>query len=112
MKADVQVILSGRGIREGFQIAGEYEIYLEWDGGYQTVRFRIVEAASGYFEFYQSHFLQTPEESAPYRTSGRTAQTQTEALRLGVESIMRNYNLALGKGHRPSAIWFVRNEEF
>jgi hypothetical protein len=112
VNANDQVILSGPGIHTGFQTVGAYEIYLEWQAGFQSIHFRIVEANTGYFQFYQSHFFKYPGDIEPYQTTGRTATTQSEALRLGVQSIMTNYNLAVGRGLSPQSNWFVKNDDY
>jgi hypothetical protein len=95
MDPDIKTILSGpgiTGINVGYQTVGNYNIYLEWEGGFQAIDFRIVEATAGYFEFYQSQFL------AGTVTTVTTAPTQVEALRLGVQSIMVGYNSAIARG--------------
>ena len=112
MNANDQVILSGPGITTAFEVVGTYEVYLEWSGGYQSVKFRIIEWTQGGFEFYQSHFIKPPGHTGPYQTNNTKAATKSDALRQGVDSVMREYNLAVGQGNTPSQEWFVRNNRF
>ena len=110
MNADDQKVLTGPNIKAACEVVGTFEIRLEWSDGYQCVKFRIVEWTNGSFEFYQSHFLKPPGRSAPYQTSNTKAPTKGDAMRLAVDSIMREYNPVFDQG--PSHDWFVRNECF
>jgi hypothetical protein len=112
MNANIQAALSGIGITDAFQTVGEYQIYVEWQDGFQTVDFRIVESTNGYFQFHQSHFFKFPGDIDHYQTSLVTAPTEAEALRLGVQSVMTNYNLARGRGLAPQSNWFVSNPRY
>jgi hypothetical protein len=74
VNANDEVILSGPGITAAFEAVGTYEIYLEWSGGYQSVKFRIIEWTQGGFEFYQSHFIKPPGHTGPYQTTTQRLQ--------------------------------------
>lgn len=65
---------------DAYKTVGEYRLYLEWENGYQNVRFRI-EEGRGTFWFEQSHYTKTPLQGGAYRTSVAHGESLEEALR-------------------------------
>ena len=112
MNANEEQVIKQPGIHTGYKTVANYRIYLEWENGYQEVRFRIEESTRGHFEFTQSHFIKTPEQGGAYRTSVSRDDTIDGALRRGVRTILEYYNQAISNGHTPTEGWFVKNENY
>jgi hypothetical protein len=104
--------LSESGIHTGYKTVGEYRIYLEWESGYQNIKIRIEETATGMFEFTQSHYIKTPLQGMEYITSRTTEETKEYALSRAVDTIMSYYNDAVKEGHTPTNEWFKPNDDF
>jgi hypothetical protein len=112
MNANEVLLLKQPGVHSGYKTVANYRIYLEWETGYQEVRFRIEESTHGYFEFTQSHFIKTPEQGGAYRTSVSRDHTIDGALQRATRTILEYYNLAIANGHSPKKSWFVKNENY
>lgn len=104
--------LSRPHIVEAGKVVGQYHIYLEWENGYQIIRFRISERPDSRFEFEQSHYIKTPEQASHYTTSRTHEDNVDYALHRVVGTIMDYYAEALKRGHRPNNDWFVPNRNF
>ena len=112
VNANEERSLTRPGIHTGYKTVADYRIYLEWENGYQEVRFRIEETTKGYFEFTQSHFIKTPLQGGPYRTSVSRDETADGALQRATRTILEYYNEAISKGYPPTADWFVKNKNY
>jgi hypothetical protein len=62
--------------------------------------------------FEQSHFLDTPIQADPYRTSTPFADDEEGALRHAVRTFMDFFPAAVEQGHKPSDEWLVPNSDF
>jgi hypothetical protein len=78
-----------------------------------TITIRVVR----YFDregvwFQQSHFLKTPLQATPYRTSNTSGTNVADALHSAIRTLTSFYHEATGAGHKPSDSWLVPNEHF
>lgn len=62
--------------------------------------------------FDQSHFIHTPEQGTPYRTSRPQNDDEASALHQAISGMTRFYEIAVNKGHSPSSSWLVPNDSF
>lgn len=76
------------------------------------VRARLNLDASDRVWFETSHFVHTPEQALPYRTSVTGSETEREALQLAVDSLLGFYRKAVDAGHKPAESWLVPNGDF
>lgn len=90
----------------------EYHIFFDVSQDRFRVSIRVYETDDQRYCFEQSHFIQTPiQESADQIGHERHARPEG-ALSRAVESVTTYYEDAVGKGHEPSANWFVRNDVY
>jgi hypothetical protein len=62
--------------------------------------------------FRQSHFIHTPTQAGPYRTSRPWNDDEGAALNQAVTSITQYYGEAVKAGHEPKESWLVPNQYF
>lgn len=62
--------------------------------------------------FEQSHWIKTPEQIGPYRTSRPFNDDEGSALRQAVTGLTQFYNIAVKAGHEPSNAWLIENKNF
>ena len=78
----------------------------------KEVRIKIWKMVNGTgYYFTQSHYVETPAQGGPYRTSDITAESEAEALHKAVGTFTRFYNDTV-KGQAAEDSWFVKNEDF
>jgi hypothetical protein len=77
------------------------------------VRFRFYRkpGESGIF-WTQSHYIGTPSQGGPYRTSRPWGDDLRYAVNLAVTSITQYYKQAVAEGHPPSDAWLVEADDF
>ena len=63
-------------------------------------------------EFTQSHFIHTPKQAGPYKTSIPIKDYEAEALHQVVSAFSNYYSQAVSAGCKPSPSWLIKNEEF
>ncbi|GKW33876.1 MULTISPECIES: hypothetical protein [Pectobacterium] len=68
---------------------------------------RLTKTESNSYRFELSHYIHTPEQLGPYRPSRSGGDDREYALYRAVTAITFYYDLAIGKGHKPSAEWIV-----
>ena len=76
-----------------------------------TVRLYRPMQGSGII-FQQSHFIKTPMQPGPYRTSRPWNDDEGSALHQVVHALATEYNAAVHQGHAPDPSWLVENDQF
>jgi len=66
----------------------------------------------GAVTFSQSHFIHTPAQADPYRTSRPWGHTEKDALDVALNGYKRFYRMAIEAGHKPDESWLVSNSHF
>jgi hypothetical protein len=99
-------------IIEAYKNVGEYRFWVELPtAGSVQVKIRIDQDLNGYFYFDLSHYMQTPQQAAPYVTSRNRADTLEQALGDGLNSLFCFYDQAVSRGENPSPSWFVASKD-
>ena len=62
--------------------------------------------------FEQSHWIKTPEQIGPYRTSRPFNDDESRALRQAVTGFTQFYDMAIKAGNEPSKSWLIENNNF
>lgn len=77
------------------------------------ITIRLYEGYSGNgVGFEQSHFIHTPTQIGPYKTSCPCDDTESSALHQAVRGFLTYYNEAVKEGHTPDESWLVQNNNF
>lgn len=90
----------------------EYHIFFEVGEERFRVAIRVYETGDGRYFFEQSHYIHTPVQDGAHVLTAETHPGPHIALSHAVESITTYYEEAIGRGHEPSADWFVRNDVY
>lgn len=76
-----------------------------------TVKFKEVNK-KGDVAFLQSHFIKTPDQTAPYEPGGRWGHDAKDALEKVLQTFRPYYKNAVGAGNTPNESWLVENTRF
>lgn len=90
----------------------EYHLFFEVADERFRVAIRVYETGDGRYFFEQSHYIRTPVQEEAHVLAAETHPGPHVALSRAVESITTYYEEAIGRGHEPSADWFVRNDVY
>ncbi len=108
---EIQNIFSQKGIESAKKLVSEYRFYLEGIPVEITIRLYESIRGDGYL-FRQSHFIHSPGQSGPYKTSHSTGLSEEAAVNRALETFLIQYNGAIRGGHEPEEAWLVPNKEF
>lgn len=89
----------------------EHQFTLEGIPRTITIRF-YDDPDIGGVSFEQSHYIQTPLQIGPYRTSRPWNDNFDLAFHQALSGFKQYYNIAIKEGHVPSESWLVENERF
>ena len=99
-------------VRDVLQLLSEYRFTLGDLHTVITIRlYRAINGAPGVF-FRQSHFISTPTQAAPYRTSRPWNDTEASAINQVVSAMNEHYSDALRVGKTPDDSWLTLDESF
>lgn len=104
-------LLEGLPVENISNEGSEYSFNLRGIPTTITVRLYRREAR-GPVWFEQSHWIKTPEQIGPYRTSRPFNDDESRALRQAVTGLTQFYDMAVKAGHEPSKAWLVENKNF
>lgn len=104
-------VLEGLSVENISNEGSEYSFNLRGIPTTITVRLYRREAR-GPVWFEQSHWIKTPEQIGPYRTSRPFNDDEASALRQAVTGLTQFYDMAVKAGHEPSKAWLVENKNF
>lgn len=90
----------------------EYHIFFDVGDDRFRLSIRVYETDDQRYFFEQSHYIRTPVQDGADLMEGERHSRPETALSRAVESITTYYEDAVGKGHAPSATWFVRNDVY
>jgi hypothetical protein len=62
--------------------------------------------------FAQSHWIKTPKQIGPYRTSRPFNDNEPRALRQAIRGLIQFYEEAVSAGHEPDESWLIENKNF
>lgn len=77
----------------------------------QPITIRLSRARKGVW-YEQSHFIKTPGQAMPHKTSGPRGEDEHDALRKAVWDLLGWYQGAVNDGHQPEDAWLVPNDDF
>lgn len=103
--------LEGLPVENLFSDGSQYTFQLKGIPVTITVRLYRREAR-GPVWFEQSHWIKTPEQIGPYRTSRPFNDDEASALQQAVTGLTQFYSMAVKAGHEPSNAWLVENKNF
>jgi len=79
----------------------------------QRITLRLYESPErDWIEYEQSHFIRTPLQADPYRTSTPWGDDALYALNFAAFGITQWYDQAVREGHQPNDSWLVPNPRF
>ncbi|OAQ20033.1 hypothetical protein [Thermosulfurimonas dismutans] len=108
---EIEEIFKDEIINEAKVLVSEYKFSL--DGISKTITIKIYKnIRTGYYEFYQSHFIHTPLQAGPYITSRPWNDTEDLALNQAISGFTQFYNAAIKNGYKPDDSWLVENKDF
>ena len=108
---EIQNIFGQKGIQSAKRFVSEYRFYLE--GIPVEITIKLYESIQGYgYLFKQSHFIHTPSQMGPYKTSEATGLSEEAAVERALETFLLDYNGAIRGGYEPQESWLVPNEKF
>ena len=108
---EIEKILKHEIINEAKVLVSEYKFSL--DGISKTVTIKIYKnIRTGYYEFYQSHFIHTPLQVGPYIANRSWNDTEELALNQVISGFTQYYNEAINDGYKPHDSWLVENKNF
>jgi hypothetical protein len=93
------------------QIVGQYCFFLKDIETEITIQISKLIGEETVF-FSQSHFIKTPLQPLPYKTSRPWNDSPGRALHQVVHALTQEYDAAVAAGHQPSEDWLVPNERF
>jgi hypothetical protein len=111
MPHSVESIFDNPSVERHREIDGEHRFFLaEID---VEIAIRVTKRRDDpLFYFAQSHFIKTPQQMSPYRTSRPWSDTYERALHQAVQGMVSNYDSAREAGLHPSASWLIENDQF
>ncbi|EPL6464862.1 TPA: hypothetical protein ACKRZ4_000916 [Proteus mirabilis] len=59
------------------------------------------------YKFKLSHYINTPQQTGPYRPSRQWGDNKAYALHQAVSAITDYYDMAIKNGDKPSAKWLI-----
>jgi len=99
-------------VNDVLQFLSEYRFTLSDIPIAITIRlFRPIAAGGGVF-FRQSHFISTPKQAGPYRTSRPWNDTEEAAINQVVSAMNMEYDAAIKAGMTPDETWLTPNDSF
>ena len=107
----IENALEDQSITHAACLESEYRIRV---GELPDVKIRVWKLlkGSGRFYFTRSHYIHTPVQPGPHRTSSSHAEDEADALHLAVMTLVPHYNEAVAQAHEPRESWLIRNEHF
>jgi hypothetical protein len=107
----IETALDDKAIENPRRFISEFQFTLPHIAVLITIRLYKPIHGEG-IEFEQSHYINTPTQMGPYRTSRPWGDDEAYSLHLAVKTITQHYNEAVRQGHTPSESWLVPNEHF
>jgi hypothetical protein len=107
----VETALGDAAVEQPVQFVSEFKFFLKDIPTEITIRLYRPVNGSG-VQFTQSHFIQTPDQAGPYRTSRPWNDDEPRALHQVIDGLTSYYKAAVLNGHKPSADWLHENSHF
>jgi hypothetical protein len=99
-------------VKEPKYLIREYRFYLGQLAKEVGIRIWKTREPGRIYRFTQSHYLHTPTQIDPYRTSVDYGDTEEEAVTRALRTFTTHYREALGQGYKPQDAWLVENEQY
>lgn len=98
-------------IEESRTIEKEHELRLRGMKTVIVIRFFTRAGATGVW-WEQSHFIKTPLQAGPYRTSLPRGDSLQQALRKAIHGLTSFYDMAVRENQTPHDGWLITNKKF
>ncbi len=113
----IELLDKNTEVLESYVLVREIKMHLnvEYENFHPLLKIKIYKSSvilNSDFHFEVSHYVHTPVQAAPYRTSRANYESEQLAIQQAIMTTTTFIYKAIEKGYEPSEEWMVPNESF